>query len=65
MDLTNVTVINSRFRGIKNIKFDVLPCDERCEFLDIELLGVAGENNEELFNTVVKKLDEILQPLRA
>lgn len=65
VDLTNVTVINSRFRGIKNVTFEVSPCDLNHEYLDIHLDGVIGEAASGLMNTVLEKLDAVLLPLRS
>lgn len=60
IDLTNMAVINSRFRGIKNFRFEVLPCDQEFEYLNVYVESMADKSEKELLELIWDKLKEVL-----
>lgn len=64
VDLTNVIVTNSRYKGIQNFKFSVTPKDESVEYLNIEVDGTKGETSETILLKIITTLDDILDVFR-
>lgn len=60
VDLTNVVVINSRYKYVKQFSFEVEPLDEKHESLKLNIRNFKDETDDDALIEILKKLDSIL-----
>lgn len=65
VDLSHISVINSRYKRINNFTYSVSPHDDKTEILDIRVSGILNEVEDEILIKVMSTLDDILDVIRG
>lgn len=65
VDLSHISVINSRYMCIDNFTYSVSPHDDKTEILNISVKGILNEAEEEIMIKVMSTLDDILDVIRG